>query len=244
MRDGSERAELLTRLRSDIAARERPGCVPDRPALPTGLPALDRVLPLGGIRRGALVELLDARSGCGAETVAAVLTRAARRPGETVVVVDPDRQFYPPALATWGVPLGRLVVVHAADDADALWAADQALRCPAVCAVWLRRDRLAPHDARRLQLAAEDGGTLGVLFRPDRVRGRPTWADVQIAVQPRLAARGRRLRVEVTRCRGRVAGPAVDIEFDDISGTTRGGGHRETPHVPAPAELAGPAAAG
>jgi protein ImuA len=244
MRDGSERAELLARLRSDIAACERPGCVPDRPAIPTGLPSLDRVLPLGGIRRGALVELLDARSGCGAETVAAVLTRAACRPGEAVVVVDPDRQFYPPALAAWGVPLGRLVVVHAADDADALWAADQALRCPAVGAVWLRRDRLAPHDARRLQLAAEDGGTLGVLFRPDRVRGRSTWADVQLAVGPRPAVRGRRLRVEVTRCRGGAAGAAVEVEFDDGSGGAREVVSRETPHVPAPAELAGPAVAG
>jgi protein ImuA len=244
MRDGSERAELLARLRDGIAACERTECAACHPVIRTGWPALDRALVLGGIRRGSLVELLDTRAGCGAETVAAVLTRSACRAGEAVVVVDPDRQFYPPALAAWGVPLGRLVVVRVADDAGALWAADQALRCPAVGAVWLRRDRLTSRDSRRLQLAAEEGGALGILFRPDRVRGRPTWADVQLAVAPRRSARGRRLWVEVTRCRGGAAGAAVEIEFDDVSGTAREVGHRETLDVPAPAELAGPATAG
>jgi hypothetical protein len=161
-----------------------------------------------------------------------------------VVVVDRDRQFYPPALAAWGIPLPRLVVIHADDDAQALWAADQALRSRATAAVWFRRDRLAPHDARRLRLAAEEGGALGVLFRPVGVRGWPTWADVQMAVRPRPATRGRRLRLEVTRCRGKVAGAAVDIDFDDVRGTACEGGHHETPLVPAPAELVGATAPG
>jgi len=243
MPDGFERAEVVARLRGAIAACERSAGGPDRPAVRTGWPALDRALPLGGVRRGALVELLDARAGCGAETVAAGLTRAACGGPGVAVVVDPDRQFYPPALAAWGVPLGRLVVVHAAD-ADALWAADQALRSRAAAAVWLRRDRLAPHDARRLQLATEDGGALGILFRPLRVRGLPTWADVQLAVRPRPAGRGRRLSLEVTRCRGRAAGTTVDIEIDDGRGTAREGGHHDAPDVPAPAELVGPAVPG
>src|SRR5438034_217321 len=106
MRDGSDWAALIERLRGEMAACELSGG-PDRPAVPTGWPALDRVLPFGGIRRGTLVELLDARSGSGAETVAAALTRAACRWPGVVVVVDRDRQFYPPALAAWGVPLRR-----------------------------------------------------------------------------------------------------------------------------------------
>jgi hypothetical protein len=244
MHAGRARAELLARLRDDLAAREGAETVPARPVVRTGWPALDRVLPHGGVRRGSLIELLDARSGCGAEAVAAVLTRAACQSPGAVVVVDRDRQFYPPALAAWGIPLSRLVVVHAADDADALWAADQALRSRAAAAVWLRRDRLAPHDFRRLRLAAGEGGALGILFRPDRVRGAPTWAVVQLLVGPRPSAWGRGLRLEATRCRGRVAGPAADMEFDDVSGTAREGGHHEATLVPAPAELAGPGARG
>ena len=100
-----------------------------------------------------------------------MLTWAACRSPGVVVVVDRDGQFYPPALAAWGVPLERLIVVRAAADADALWAADQALRTghrrggAAAAAVWFRCDRLAPHDFRRLKLSAEEGGSLDVFER-------------------------------------------------------------------------------
>jgi len=207
------KAELLSRLRNEIAACERSGPGTDRPIVSTGWPALDRALPLGGIRRGSIVELLDARSGCGAETLAAVMMRLAAwspravawspdHATKPIVIVDRDRQFYPPALAAWGIPLERIVMVQPTSDADALWAADQALRNRSLGAVWLRRDRLAPHDFRRLQLAAEDGESLGLLFRPMRVRGQPSWADLQLIVEPRPLTGHRNLHVEMTRCRG------------------------------------------
>src|SRR5204862_5187521 len=94
----------------------------------TGWPALDRILPRGGVRRGSLVELLAAGPGSGAETVAAVLTRAVCQHPGAVVVVDQAGEFYPPALAAWEVGYEQLVVVRPSGDADALWAADQALR--------------------------------------------------------------------------------------------------------------------
>src|SRR5262245_31377329 len=115
MRDVADRTELIDRLRGEIAACDSFGNGPKRPAILTGWPALDRALPLGGIRHGSLVELLDERAGCGAETVAAVLTRAVCQSPGVVVIVDCDRQFHPLALAAWGVALKRLVVVHVAD---------------------------------------------------------------------------------------------------------------------------------
>src|SRR4051812_38359288 len=116
-----ERAELLVRLRDGIAAHSPAGRT-DRPVVQTEWPGLDRILPDGGVRRGTLIELLAAGGG-GAETVAAALTRAACRSPGAAVVVDPAGEFYPPALAAWGVPAERFVVVRPADDADALWAA-------------------------------------------------------------------------------------------------------------------------
>jgi protein ImuA len=210
MRDEGDRTDLLIRLRDEIAACGRPGQV-DRPIVPTGWPALDRILPGGGVRRGSLVELLDERAGCGAETVAAMLTRTVCQTPGVVVIVDRDGQFYPPALAAWGVTFDRLIVVRAAEDADAMWAADQALRSRAAVAVWLRADRLTPADYRRLQLSATEGGAVGMLFRPARCRGQPTGADLQLAVEPRPSGRGRTLHVEVTRCRGGSPGGAAEV---------------------------------
>ncbi len=241
MPDVRERAELLVRLRDELAACGA-ASRPTGSAVRIGWPGLDRVLP-GGVRRGALVELLDA-GAAGAETVAAALVRAVCRSPGAVVVVDPAGEFYPPALAAWGVPADRLVVVRPSGDADALWAADQALRSRATVAVWLRRDRLAPHDFRRLQLSAAEGGGIGILLRPARARGQPSWADVQLAVSPWPGGRGRRLRVEVTRCRCGVPGAAAEVELDDVTGCEREGGHDATAPMPAAAELAGAAGAG
>ncbi len=221
---GTDRADLVARLRDEIASRFT-GRVPSA-AIPTGWPALDRLLHDGGVRRGSLVEVIGER----AETVAAALTRACCRASGAVVVVDRERQFHPPALAAWGVPLDRQVVVRAEGDADALWAAVQSLRCPAVTAVWLWADRLRPNDARLLQLAAEDGGALGILLLPARARGQPGWADVQLCVEPL----GRSLRLVVTRSRGRTAAAVVVPEYAPC----------ETPDGLATAQLASPAAAG
>jgi protein ImuA len=240
MHGGREKAELLTRLRDEIAECGRHDDA-DRSVIRTGRLVLDRMLPRGGIRRGSLVELLDQRAGCGAETVAAVMTRAACRFLGMVVVIDRDGQFYPPALAAWGVPVERMIVVRAESDADAVWAADQALRSRAAVAVWLRLDRLRSHDFRRFQLSAEEGNAVGVLFRPARARGQPTWADVQLAVEPRPSTRGRKLRIEVTRCRHGTPGATATIDLDDVTGTEWEGGHYEALHVSAPAALADPA---
>jgi len=223
------KAAVLLQLRTAIAACEQPGNDREGPAVDTTLAKLDRLLPAGGVPRGSLVELI----GEGAETPALMLAREACRDRGVLVVIDPRREFYPPAAVAWGLAAERQVVVHPADDAAALWAADQALRNPAVAAVWLRRDRLRSHDARRLQLAAEAGSAVGLLLRPMDVRGQPSWADVQLAVEPRPTGRGRRLRVTVTRCRGGPAGGVADVELDDINGCPCEGSDHETHRVPA-----------
>ena len=74
---------------------------------------------------------------------------------------------------------------------------------------------------RRLQLAAEQGGGLGLLIRPATVRGEPSWADVRLLIEPLRGTRetGRLLRVVLLRCRGgdplRGGGQTVEVEIDD-----------------------------
>ena len=207
-----QKAELLLKLRSQILANEQAAVPPDATTLSTGIPPLDGVLPSGGIRPGSLVEWLSEPGG-GAQSLAMLLVREACRTGRYAVVLD-DGQFYPPAAALWGVPLQQLIIVRTPQPAEALWAADQALRSPAVAAVWLHQDRLRPHDFRRLRLAAGAGTAIGLLFRPLRVHGQPSWADLQFAVKPLPSPQHRRLHVELTRCRGGNAGAEVNIELE------------------------------
>jgi hypothetical protein len=49
---------------------------------------------------------------------------------------------------------------------------------------------------RRWQLAAERGGSVGLLMRPSTARAAPSWADVRIAVEPQGLGRWRLQRVD------------------------------------------------
>jgi hypothetical protein len=141
---------------------------------------------------------------------------AAMKGGKALVVVDWQSCFYPPAAAALGIDLKRLIVIRPKSREDGWWSLDQALRCSAVGAVWSSLpEEMDDRLARRLQLAAEAGGTLGLFIRDFRTRNRPSWADVQWQVQafstdashiqgPQhllTSSQGRYLQVELLRCR-------------------------------------------
>jgi protein ImuA len=209
----------------------------DERPLGSGCPPLDQLLPGGGFPRGALVEWLAGEPGSGAETLAMLAAREATRQGGVLVVMDRLGRFYPPAAAALGIDLDKTVVIRASRLPDEMWALDQALRCRGVAAVWAAVEQLDWRWFRRLQLAAEQGGGLGLLLRPARVRGQPSWAQVQLLVQPRPSPKSRRLHVEVTRCQGSSRGGNVELVIEDVSGTVR---RHETRPLHLAAQLAHP----
>ena len=178
------RESLVAALRRQVERLEKPQPLTDDRLLSTGSPALDGLLPGGGLRRGSLVEYLSPGAGSGTGTLALCAAREPCAGGRALVVVDRRRTFYPPAAIGWGIDLASLLILQPVDDAAELWAIDQALRCPGVGAVYAPCGALDVRDFRRLQLAAETGGTLGILLRPARLRGQATWADVQWRVGP------------------------------------------------------------
>jgi hypothetical protein len=100
------------------------------------------------------------------------------------VFVDHLHQYHAPGLAALSLDLQRVVFVRPQRQTDVLWAAEQALRTRGVGAVVCEFDRLSTAAFRRLQLAAETGGTLGILLRPERVRHQPSWAEHRLLVSP------------------------------------------------------------
>jgi hypothetical protein len=204
----------------------------------SGSPALDQLLPEGGFRRGTLVEWLAAGRGSGAASLALLAARQACGDSKGLVVLDRQRRFYPPAALARGIPLDQMIVVRADNGRDEAWAADQALRSPGVAAVLCWPEKLDERTFRRWQLAAESSGVLGLLIRPHLVRDQPSWAEARLLVSPvgraelplcagnrGLRARGtevphyeridsRRLRVELLRCRGGIAGGSTEVEID------------------------------
>jgi hypothetical protein len=261
----SAREFLVATLRREVARLENYRSPEDERPVSTGSPALDRLLPAGGLRRGTLVEYLASAVGSGAGTLALAAAREACGEGRALVVLDhPTFCFYPLAATAWGIDLSRLLVLRPTNEADSLWALDQALRCPSVGAVWARLDQTDARDFRRLQLAAECGGTVGLLIRSARCRGQPTWADVQWLVSPRSKVPGPKLRqprsrskfsdleprtldfglplwqvsVELVRCRGAAGGQVVVLELDEKGGIWREADGHATHTLSVVAELA------
>lgn len=217
-------ASVVATLRAQLAQWEAGR--PQRDAVPfsSGCPALDRLLPWGGLPRGALLECLEQDPAVGgAGMLALLLARQAALQGGAIVILDPHGWFYPPAAASLGIDLASVLVVQARQAGDQIWVMEQCLRCPAVAAVWAPLERLGAREFRRLQLAAESGSGLGLLVRSSAARRAPSWSDVQMLVVPRTGGAdavrgGRRLRIEITRCRQARPGGALELEIDVVTG--------------------------
>ncbi len=184
----------VRRLAAAIRHVEQGHVAAERPGFSSGVPELDAILPGGGFARGTILEWLDMNSagpsrvhaslghgGGGATLLAVLAATQACRDGGAFVVIDRDQQFYPPAAAAWGIPLARTILLRPTNSRDADWALDQTLRTPGVAAVldWPRK--LDPRAQRRLQLAAETCGVVGLLVRNAAAAKKPSWAKVRLA---------------------------------------------------------------
>lgn len=170
----------------------------------TGCAGLDHCLPSGGYDSGTVVEYFQTHHASSAMILALVAAREAMAATEGYgVVVDWCQQFYPPAAAAMGIDLKRLIIVRPTTLADRLWAIDQALRSPAIAAVVAEVEHLDDRAARRLQLAAERGGGVGLLVRRAEARHHPSWAEVQWLVRPlAVGTADRQLELQLLRARG------------------------------------------
>ncbi|MCH8242002.1 MAG: hypothetical protein IH897_05255 [Planctomycetes bacterium] len=99
-----------------------------------------------------------------------------------LVVVDTGNDFYPPAARQHGIELDRLIVVRVRRRKEAFWVVDQALRCRAVAVVIAALPQLDDRQSRRLQLAAESTGGIGLILRSARRRMK-SFAAVRMRVE-------------------------------------------------------------
>jgi protein ImuA len=149
----------------------------------TGLAVLDALLPEGGIRPGSIIEWLLPGPGSGGGTLALLVAAHQMQQEGNLIVIDPQNSFHPPAAANLGIDLERTIVVRPGNTKDTLWSAEQTLRCAGVAAAICHLDHLDDRVFRRLQLAAETGGGLGLFLRLDCFREQPSWADVRLRVR-------------------------------------------------------------
>lgn len=195
-----DRGAMLRQLRQQTKCIQHPEVASGVATFSTGVAALDAWLPVGGLRFDAITEWVSDCRGSGAITIA-LLAAASRLNGTPqkgserqkqsggsysggpLVVVSAEGDFYPPSAFAFGIPSRQILWVRTQKQQDQVWAIDQALRCKSTAAVLALLPRqLDERDARRFQLASEQGKTPGFFVRSNMARSQPCFAEVRFHV--------------------------------------------------------------
>ena len=266
-----QKTQLIQKLQDRIRSVESGPRAGSEQTISSGCTALDRLLPASGYHRGSLVQWITG-GGTGADYLSLLAAKEACHSGGSLVVIDQANQFYPPAASAIGLPLERTIILRdqatrasarsrssgasssinadfqaeSLQDNDFLWSIDQALRCPAVAAVWGPIDTIDARWFRRFQLSAESSGCLGLFVQPLSAAAAPTWADVQWQVNG-LSSTDRTsyqpdrneqpVRLTLSRCRGTFAGKTICLGINTVTGDVQRGSAANQPVLPHRASL-------
>ncbi len=213
--------------------------------MPFGLARLDAALPEGGLALGALHEVAGGGAGAVDGAAAALFAAGvvARVPGIVLwCVTRPD--LFAPALDQAGLDPDRVIYVEAGSETTVLACFEEGLRHGGLAGVVAEVARLSMTASRRLQLAAESSGTIGIAVRRWRRAteaadfGQPTAAVTRWRVSalpstplPVPGVGRARWFVELIRCR---AGECAEVMVEACD---------ETGRLAVPADLADRSAA-
>lgn len=165
---------------------------------PLGTDAIDAALQ-GGLERGACHEVAPATAlHLGAATGFVLgLAKRALKPGQSVVWIQQDMARleggapFASGYDGFGHSLSKLLIVRAHAKREALWAMEESLRCRAagiVIAEFAADSEIDLTASRRLSLAAQEGGGMGLLLR-HRVSAQPSACATRWQVETMGGAR-------------------------------------------------------
>lgn len=190
--------------------RQGAGAAPRRTVL-SGYAELDALLPAGGWPLGAITELLSNTPGIGELSLFIPALSRLAQAGRYIAWIAPPYQPYAPALAQRGLPLERVLIIQTRTPQDTLWASEQALRCSKIGAVLGWPAHIVDKNLRRLQLAAESGGTLGILHRSAEAAHTASPAALRLQLHAVHAG----LLIEIRKARGGHAGRRLHLRDID-----------------------------
>ena len=179
----SDQREKLAALRQQLAGRLVPAIQSAggemsspstlKASLPLGLAAIDAYLG-GGLMQGALHEIAGAGSDMELATLPAFFAcqMLLQHPTLRVIWIAPQADLYGPGLLAQGLAPTRLLMAETHQDAESLWAVEEAARSGAVSLVIGEIDLLDLTASRRLQLAAEETGCTILALRRSRLAGK------------------------------------------------------------------------
>jgi len=173
------------------------GLTEKKESFSTGYVALDGILPASGWPANALVELIVPRWGIGELQLVSPVMAQLSQSAHYLVWIAPPFIPYAPSLQTHGIVLERLFVLPKTQVKEGvLWSMEKVLRAHSCGVAMAWPQRVTDKTARRLQLAAENGRSLGFIFRNVEAKSSPA------ALRMRLTPVKNGLEVQVLKARG------------------------------------------
>jgi protein ImuA len=154
---------IIEDLRSRIARIE--GTERPQRRLAFGVPAIDRVLPGGGLLTGALHEVAGSSELCDDAAATVFLAGILARMKGPVFWCLRWRDLFAPALGLAGLHPDRVIHVEAGSDTNVLLAMEECLRHGGLAGVVGEAAKVSTTASKRLQLAAEGSGVTAFLLR-------------------------------------------------------------------------------
>lgn len=174
----------------------------------SGYTALDEALD-GGLPTQGIVDI-HTMLGIGELRLLlpSLLARQTQQP-RLLVFIAPPLAVNPEMFAEYGIALEQILIVNPSSKQDALWSAEQCLKSGCCHSVLLWHDDLEIHQAKRLQLAAEQGDALQIL-----IRQRPrTHIALPVPLAMHLTPHPQGINVKIAKRKGGWAGQTLAVDM-------------------------------
>lgn len=174
----------------------------------TGLELLDQKLG-GGLPVSGVIDIQSLTGTGELRLLLPLLAQPEGEPSEQprlCAFIAPPAELNAEALTSLGLPVARTLVIKPQKPAEVLWAAEQCLKSGACRAALLWHQNMSLHQARRLQLASQEGRAQLFLLRNTRAEPLP------VSLSLRLSAQARGLNISIPKRRG--GWPVAEFTLD------------------------------
>ena len=179
-------------------------------SISSGFAKLDTVLPGGGWPRGAFTEIQLKQQGIGELRLFVPALSTLSNSKSWLALIAPPHLLYAPALVYMGIDPSRCILIDARSASERLWAMEQALRSGS-CDMVLAWSAISDDRAlRRLQLAAEEGKSSGILFNSIHNKTSPA------ALRLHISSSQRKLQVHILKRRGNPLATPILLDVDHV----------------------------
>ena len=160
--------DIVRGLQKEILSLQGGSGVRSSGPIRTGLGPLEGAFPQRVFPTAAVHEFISAGPAAAAATsgfVTGLLHYLDAGSAAPCIWISAHRTLYPPALKAFGLPADDIVFIDLPTERDALWAAEEALKCEGLAAVVCEVRELTFTQSRRLQLAVESSRVTGFIHR-------------------------------------------------------------------------------